>query len=261
MRILWIVGILCLISVAGYAQTDSINVVTQDDVIPEKRVIGRYDRGIKNHLFVKEKTWMTGLTVSYIGYDSKDTQFMSLLKDFNCDANMFGINAFCGFFVKNNICVGMKMGYSKLHASLGNISIDIDEDMNFSLKDMAFNQELLSTTLFHRSYVGLDSGKRFGLFNETSLSLNMGTSHYERGTEETKDTKTNIRELQIGLNPGITVFIMENVAAEVSFGVVGFKYRQEKQTVDGEESGWRKSSGANFKINLLNISIGIVAYL
>lgn len=261
MKYLWIVGALCFISIAAHAQNDSIGFAKHDELIPEKHLIGRYDRGIKNHLFVKEKTWITGLTVSYIGYDSKDTQFMSLLKDFNCDANMFAINPFVGFFIKNNVCVGMKMGYSKLHASLGNISIDIDDDMNFNLKDMTYNQELLSTTLFHRSYVGLDSGKRFGLFNETSLSLNMGTSHYERGTEEFRDTKTNIRELQIGLNPGATVFIMENVSAEVSFGIVGFKYRQEKQTTDGVESGWRKSSGANFKINLLNISIGIVAYL
>ena len=54
---------------------------------------------------------------------------------------------------------------------------------------------------------------------------------------------------------------MENISAELSFGVAGFKYREENQTTNGESSGWRKSSGANFKINILNISIGIVAYL
>ena len=82
------------------------------------------------------------------------------------------------------------------------------------------------------------------------------------GSEENfKDTQTRIREVHIGLNPGATVFIMENISAELSFGVAGFKYREENQTTNGESSGWRKSSGANFKINILNISIGIVAYL
>lgn len=250
-----------------YAQEDSLKteVVTAElvvDTIPEKHFIGRFDRGIKNHLFVKKQTWMCGLTVSYVSYDSEDSQFLSLIKDFNCEANLFTINPFVGYFIKENICVGVKFGYQKVYANLGNFNIDIDDDMNFTLKDMAFDEHLLNTTIFHRSYVGLDRGKRFGLFNETSLSFNTGTSRYLRGSEEArKDTKTRIREVHVGLNPGATVFIMENVSAELSFGVVGFKYREEKQTTNGEDSGWRKSSGANFKINLFNISIGIVAYL
>ena len=50
---------------------------------------------------------------------------------------------------------------------------------------------------------------------------------------------------------------MQNVCAEVSFGVVGFKYRVEKQKNNLGETGKRRSSGANFKINLFNINIGI----
>ena len=260
---------ICLFCLAlpTFAQTDTLRVKpkivkTVSDTIPEKKFLGRFDRGIVNHLFVKRKTWMTGLTVSFASYDSEDSQFLSLLKDFDCEANLLTINPFVGYFIKENICIGVKFGYQKVYANLGNISIDIDDDMNFSLKNMAFDQHMLSTTFFHRSYVGLDSGKRFGLFNETSLSFNTGTSRYQRGSEENRrDTKSRIREVHIGLNPGATVFIMENVSAELSFGVVGFKYQEEKQTTNGISSGWRKSSGANFKINILNISIGIVAYL
>ena len=246
----------CLVCLAFplYAQTDTLRIADDhkitnvSDTISEKRFLGRFDRGIVNHLFVKRKTWMTGLTVSYAGYDSEDTQFLSLLKDFDCKAKLFTINPFVGYFIKENICIGIKFGYQNVYANLGNISLDIDDD--------------LSTTVFYRSYVGLDRGKRFGLFNETSLSFNTGSSRYKRGSEENfKDTQTRIREVHIGLNPGATVFIMENISAELSFGVAGFKYREENQTTNGESSGWRKSSGANFKINILNISIGIVAYL
>lgn len=254
-----------------YAGNDSTKVVkglkieNVPDTIPQRkrpRILGRFDRGIVNHLFVKRKTWISGLTVSYIGYSSEDTQFFSLLKDFDAEAKIFSINPFVGYFIKENVCVGIKFGYQKFLGDLGNFNIDIDDDMSFTLKDMRYDQHMLSTTAFYRSYVGLDRGKRFGLFNETSLSFNTGTARYQRGSEENrKDTNTRIREIHLGLNPGATVFIMENVAAELSFGVVGFKYREEKQTTNGEESGWRRSSGANFKINLLNISIGVVAYL
>lgn len=72
-----------------------------------------------------------------------------------------------------------------------------------------------------------------------------------------KRTETTLNELHLGINPGLAVFIMQNVCAEVSFGVVGFKYRVEKQKNNLGETGKRRSSGANFKINLFNINIGI----
>jgi hypothetical protein len=50
---------------------------------------------------------------------------------------------------------------------------------------------------------------------------------------------------------------MENVSAEVSFGIVGFKYGWESQRNNEGETGNRHTSSADFKINLLNINIGI----
>ena len=61
----------------------------------------------------------------------------------------------------------------------------------------------------------------------------------------------------MGINPGLAVFITQNVCAELSFGVVGFKYRTEKQKNNLGEEGKRRDSGANFKINLFNINIGL----
>jgi hypothetical protein len=66
-----------------------------------------------------------------------------------------------------------------------------------------------------------------------------------------------MNQVRLGLNPGLTVFIMENVSAEVSFGIVGFKYGWESQRNNEGETGKRHTSSADFKINLLNINIGI----
>lgn len=44
-----------------------------------------------------------------------------------------------------------------------------------------------------------------------------------------KYTDTSINQLNVGINPGIAIFIMPNVGAEVSFGVAGFTYNWEKQ--------------------------------
>ncbi len=126
----------------------------------------------------------------------------------------------------------------------------------------SYIKDSYSIALFHRSYVGLDRGKRFGFFNESSLSYNNGSSTFTRGKDEAlKRTETTIHEIHLGLNPGVAVFIMENVCAEMSFGVVGFKYRIEKQKNNEGETGKRTASGADFKINLFNINIGITLCL
>ena len=43
----------------------------------------------------------------------------------------------------------------------------------------------------------------------------------------------------------------------MSFGVAGFKYRSERQNNSLGEEGKRDTSGADFKINILNINIGL----
>ena len=236
--------------------------VDSTDIIYTKP-IGRFDRGIINYRFIPKKKWVGGLTFSYVNFDGEDSRLLfSLLKDFDCNFRTLSVKPFVGYAFKDNIIVGLKAGYNHTVADLGNISLSIDDDLSFDLKDIRYSEDSYSIALFHRSYVGLDRGKRFGFFNESSLSYNNGSSVFSRGKEETlKRTETTIHEIHLGLNPGVAVFIMENVCAEMSFGVVGFKYRIEKQKNNEGETGKRSTSGANFKINLFNINIGITLCL
>ena len=221
--------------------------------------IGRFDRGIVSYRFVPKKKWIGGLTFSYVNFDSDDSRLLfSMLKDFDCNFKTFSVKPFAGYAIKDNVVVGVKLGYNHTIADLGNISLNIDDDSNFSLSNMRYAEDLYSFGLFHRSYVGLDRGKLFGLFNETTLTYLNGTSSFARGEgAEYKRTDTTINELHLGINPGVAVFITQNVCAELSFGVVGFKYRSEKQSNNLGETGKRRTSGADFKINLFNINIGL----
>jgi hypothetical protein len=226
------------------------------------KAIGRYDRGIVSYRFIPKGKWIGGLTFSYINFDSDDSRLLfSLLKDFDCGFKTFSFDPFAGYAVKDNVVIGLKVGYNHTIADLGNLSIDIGDDSSFSLSNMRYAEDLYSVSFFHRSYIGLDHGKLFGLFNETSLTYENGTASFRRGADATaddyKNTETTINELNLGINPGVAVFITQNVCAELSFGVVGFQYRIEKQRNNLGEIGKRRSSGADFKINLFNINIGI----
>lgn len=238
-------------------QAEYDEIIDPGEIIHTK-AIGRFDRGIKNYRFIPKKKWIGGLTFSYVNFDSDDSSLLfSILKDFDCNFRTFSVKPFVGYAIRDNLVVGMKMGYNHTIAQLDNISMDV-EDLDISLKDMRYAEDTYSIAVFHRSYVGLDRGKRFGLFNETTLSYNMGTSSFARGKDsDLKRTETTLNELHLGINPGLSVFIMQNVCAELSLGVVGFKYRVEKQKNNLGETGKRRNSGANFKINLFNINIGI----
>lgn len=227
------------------------------DMIKTK-AIGRYDRGIKNYRFIPKGKWMGGVTVSYINFDSNDSQMLfSLLKDFSFNGKTFSVKPSAGYAISDNMVVGFKFGYNHTLAQLDNFAVDYD-DLDISMKDLRYTQDIYSFGIYHRSYVGMERTRRFGLFNEVSLSYNNGTSRFTRGKdEEMIATDTKVHELHIGLNPGVCVFIMENVSAEMSFGVVGFKYRSEKQINNLGEVGKSRNSGANFKINLFNINIGV----
>ena len=228
------------------------------DIIKTK-AIGRYDRRILNYRYIPKGYWIGGVTFSYMNFDSEDNQLLfSLLKDFNFNGRTLSVKPFVGYAIKNNVILGFKFGYNHTKGNLDNLSLEIDDDLDFSLQNIGYIQDLYSFAIFHRSYVGLDRSRRFGLFNETSIGYNTGTTRFTRDKgADLKATDTRIHELHIGVNPGISVFIMDNVSAEASFGVVGFKYRYEKQTNNLGEVGHHRNSGANFKINLLNINIGI----
>lgn len=222
----------------------------------------RHDRGISQFLFIPRRSWMFGIMASYKGYDSKDSQMFSFLKDFNFNGELMRFTPYVGYLLRDNMALGLKLGYQRVKGKLDNISLDMGEDLDFGISNLDYRDDMFNLTLFHRSYIGLDRSKRFGLFNETAISYNWGTNRFTQGEGTGKrNTETEVDELHIGINPGLCVFIMNNVSFEFSVGVVGFRYRTEKQLTNNEETGsWRKS-GANFKINIFDINMGIIVYL
>lgn len=220
--------------------------------------VGRYDRGITNYRFIPKNKWIGGVTVSVFNFESDNSRLLfSLLKDIDLNLRTLSVKPFVGYAIKDNMVVGLKFGYSRISGGIDNLALNI-EDLDIALKDIKYTDDSYSFSLFHRSYIGLDPKGLFGLFNETTLGYSTGSTRFSRGADETlKYTDTSINQLKVGINPGIAIFIMPNVGAEVSFGVAGFTYNWEKQKKSSGETGKRTNSGANFKINLFNINIGL----
>ena len=120
-----------------------------------------------------------------------------------------------------------------------------------------------ATTIFREHYKEcfdeealqlVESGINPIAFSGLQLSITSDESKAINFNEQPKVTHTTYMDTRLNFSPGLTVFMMENVSFNVSFGVFGLYMRNEKQVTDGVESGNRFTSGANFKFNIFNIN-------
>lgn len=230
-------------------------------IIPERN-FGRYDRGLYNYLFIPKGQWSFGLSASYGELNTDDVQVLNMLKDVDFKGKIYSIHPTIGYFIRNNQSVGIKMTYSRGTADLANLAVDFDDDINFKLKDVSYYTESYVIGGFYRNYVGLGRDKRFGVFNEVDLSFQSGSSRFKRlYNDEPKNTRTTVTQVSLNFSPGVAVFIQDNVAFNVSFGVFGVKWRKEHQLTNGVDEGTRFSSGANFRFNIFNINFGLMVVI
>lgn len=221
----------------------------------------KFDRGIKQGLFVPKGQWLTGGTVSYSQYGFDQYKFL-ILDQMQGNGYTFSISPFLGYFYRDNIAAGARFGYKRTSVKVDNISFDLGEDMSFNLKDYSNITQTYYGTAMLRTYTSLGGSRIFGLFNEMRLTLGGGQGKLISGKGEVlTGTYQDIYELQLGIAPGLAAFITNELAVEVSVGVLGFNYKHIKQVTDQIYEGSYSKSGANFKIDLFSINLGVAFYL
>lgn len=240
-------------------------VILKGDTIPmimKDKNIGRYSRGLLNYLFIPRNSWQVGVTASYGEFSSSDLEMFDLLKDFDFSGHTFSIKPYISFFIRNNFSLGMRIGYNSSKGNLGKLALDFDDDLNLDISDVMYRNESLSAAIFARQFIGLSRKGRFGVFNELEIAFTSGSGSFRRNYNSTpKTTRTTYSDLHLNFSPGLSVFINEYVSFNIAFAVVGLYLRNEKQSVDGEYSGNRFTSGANFRFNLFNINFGLGIHL
>ena len=233
---------------------------TVDIIIPQRN-FGRFDRGLFNYLFIPKGQWSFGLDVSYGEFNSDDIELLSFIGDFDFGGSVFSIDPYISYFFAHNQSIGMRLGYTRNKADLGNLTVDI-EDLDLSLQNIDYHTEEYSASVFYRHYIGLDHSRRWAIFNETALEFSSGNGYFERPYEGVpRITETVTTEVRMDFSPGICYFVHDYVSFNLSFGVFGLHWKRWPQTTDHVEEGSRTSSGADFKFNLFNLRMGIAVHI
>lgn len=222
----------------------------------------RVDRGIYQYLFIPKGQVLAGATLSYAHLDSDDSQFMLMIDGLQADCSMTRISPFIGVSYAKNQVLGARFAYQLTRGKVDNVSIQAgdNEDYTFTLSNVDLQQRSYAGALFHRAYIGLDLRGRFALYNETRVEFAFGRNEFSYG-QTALDQYTKNRQVGITFHPGVAVCIMNNVSMHASVGIGGVRLSDSRVYDGAEMIGKRTAMNANFRLNLLDISLGITLHL
>ena len=222
---------------------------------------GMITRDAMKTVFIPKGQWMVGGQVAWNQWNNDNLNYL-VLKDINFEGYTFSAGPYFGYFFTNNLAVGGRFSYQRYYLNLGEMDLNLGEDLNISLKDLYYLQHNYETTAFLRSYLPIGKSKIFGLFGECQLSYTFSEGRNTTGRDDTfTAVYEKVHSFEIGLGGGMTVFLTDYMAAEVMLNVGGYRFKWGNQNTNNIEHGKLNSSGANFRINLFSIKFGVTYYL
>ena len=235
-----------------------------------------FDRGIGHSasVFIPKGSIGAGVALSYSNYnignaadDMGYRMLFSLVQGLNGNMMTLGVAPQVSYFIADNLAIGVRFDYNRSNLGLNKADLILTSDLGFSLSDFRYFKQSYTGAVTLRNYIPFGNSKRFAMFaelralggyaqSETYMMKNM-----EDGSPYKDGTYQDIYNFEIGVVPGISAFVTNEVALEVSVGLLGFNYQKVKQTANQVYTSEMERSGANFKINLLALNFGLSFYI
>ncbi len=235
----------------------------------EKKV--PFDRGIgkSNSCFIPKGTVGAGASFSYSKYDlgnlSDDAGYsmlFSLVQNLHGNLSSFTVSPFISYFVADNLAVGARFNYERTGFGLNSVNLSLSDELGMSLNNFHFFKQSYTGSLTLRYYMPFANSKRFAMFTELRGTGGYAQSEtYKKEIEDKFGTYQDIYKFELGAVPGVSAFVTNNVALEISVGLLGFDYQKVVQVTNQVEKSQMEKSGANFKINLFSINFGLAFYI
>ena len=227
----------------------------------EKEQLEEFEHDIESVVFVPKGQWITGVSVSYTQSSQDKYQFL-ILEGISGDTYSFKISPMVLFAVKDDLALGGRFSYARSLTKVADAEIVLDSETNYELDHLYRLSHNYYGAFLMRNYFSLGKSKRFGFFNEMQFQMGGGQTKLTTGvgTDLTGTYERNL-SLNVGLAPGLCIFLSNYSALEVNIGLLGFNYTETKAIKDQVYVSKRNSKSANFRINLFSISFGATFYL
>lgn len=202
---------------------------------------------------------LSGATLSLIQGATEDDPLNVLFGDiYEGEGYTFTVEAFGGYFIRDAMALGLRAGYSRTW-------FDIDFSLMEDLMDLSEHRKYVSNGFFVqpflKNYLKVFDSRNIYFFNETSISVeySYGISQSDDG-EDIDKSRNTAWSIDVGINPGICIMVLNRFAFESSVGLLGLS----SSIMEVEENGETHSKFAynivNFTINLLALDFSLVYF-
>lgn len=220
-----------------------------------------FRRGLEQVTFIPKGQWITGVSVNY-AHSNQDNYQLFIVENLSGDTYSFKVSPMLMFAFKDNLAAGGKFGYQRMRTKLEKGSVKIDSETSYDADNLYQVNNTFSATGVFRNYISFGDNKRFGMFNEVQLDLGGGQSKISDGKgDDLTGTYARNFSLNVGLTPGLIMFLNNYSALEVNIGVLGFGYTHTHAIKDQVYVSRMNRRHANFKINLFSVQFGVAFYL
>lgn len=251
------------------AETDSIALLPDSILIVEQPEpvavytdsVPEFQRGLQQIAFIPKGQWIAGVSVSFSQSDQDNYQFL-IAENIKGDTYSFKVSPMVMYAFKDNMALGGRFSYTRQRTRLNNANIKIDSETSYDIDNLFAISHSYSGMALYRNYISFGASTRFGMINEVQLELSGGQSKICNGAgDDLTGTYERTFSVDVGVAPGIIMFLSNYSAIEVNVGVLGFSYSKATSTTDQIYKAHRDVSKANFKVNLFSITFGVVFYI
>jgi len=220
-----------------------------------------FKRGLEQISFVPKGQWITGVSVNFSQSNQKNYQFL-IVEGINGDTYSFKVSPMLLYCFRDNLAAGGKFAYTRSRTRLDNATFVIDSETDYNVDNLYSISQNYSAMAVFRNYISLGRSRRFGVINEVQLQVGGGESKIANGRgDDLTGTFERSWDINVGLAPGLIMFLNNYSAIEVNVGVLGFGYTHTSSTTDQIYHASRDGKSARFKINLFSITFGVAFYL
>lgn len=220
-----------------------------------------FKRNLEQISFVPKGQWITGVSVNY-SQSSQDNYQFFIIENLNGDTYSFKVSPMLMYAFKDNLAAGGKFTYTRQRTKLDQARVVIDSETEYDVDNLFSISHNYSAMAAFRNYISFGTSTRFGMFNEVQLQFGGGESKLCNGSgDNLTGTFERTYSVNVGVAPGLVMFLNNYSAIEVNVGVLGFNYSHTKATTDRIYVANRNYNSANLRINLFSITFGVVFYL
>lgn len=223
----------------------------------QRDTTGISKRSLRTHLIIPRHDWQIGMTASYVNLSADNSEYLLLLNNSNAYLSLARISVNGAYAYTDNHAVGVRLQYTNGNCSVDKATLDLLGNFSYDAGGIKAKTLSYSGSVFNRSYVGLDSRGRVGVFLDTGLGYTRSRSDINSSSE----TYTVNNKVALTLSPGIVYFPMNTISVFAFISLADISYNNSKGYSGGEFTGERNFFRAQARLDLFSINFGLSVHL